>query len=170
MPPVPGRRVTAEAWITAPYLLALVTRVVSHYQINQEDGEDLLQETRIALWEAGQEVVGAAWVTRVASHKAVDLVRGRVRARAHIRTYAALPEGRRPEPEIRAAAPRSRRRASRPTPRVLRPPIRPGLERTRTGRAAGPLPGERPVARLHLPTSHLMVRQDLPGEETEPNH
>ena len=100
MSPVPEGRVTAETWITAPTLPALVARAVSHYRINQEDGEDLLQETRIALWEAGQEVVGAAWVAQVASHKAVDLVRRLVRARAHIRAYAALPEGRRPEPEV----------------------------------------------------------------------
>ena len=77
-----------------------MARVVSHYQISREDAEDLLQEIRIALWEAGQELVGAAWVARVASHKAVDLVRRRVRARAHLRTYMALQEGRRPEPEV----------------------------------------------------------------------
>jgi len=100
MPPVPQGRVSAETWMTAPMLPALVARSASLYHVNEEDVEDLLQETRIALWEAGQELVGAAWVARVANHKAVDLVRRRVRARAHLRAYAALSEGRGPEPEV----------------------------------------------------------------------
>ena len=97
---VPEGRATAETWITSPSLPAVVARVVSHYQISHQDAEDLLQEVRIALWEAGQALVGSAWVARIASHKAVDLLRGRVRARAHIRAYATLSQSRKPDPEV----------------------------------------------------------------------
>ena len=47
MVPVPKGRATAETWITAPALPAVVGRVVSHHQISQEDAEDVLQETNL---------------------------------------------------------------------------------------------------------------------------
>jgi uncharacterized protein YjbK len=47
MPLVPEGRATAETWITAPALPAVVGRVVSHHQISQEDAEDVLQETNL---------------------------------------------------------------------------------------------------------------------------
>lgn len=100
MPRFPSRPATAEAWMTSRALPGLVARVAGAYGIDEVDFEDLLQETRIALWERGAEDLGAAWVLQVARHKAVDLVRHRIRARARDRTYALLADGRNAESEF----------------------------------------------------------------------
>jgi RNA polymerase sigma factor (sigma-70 family) len=61
----------------------LVARLASQYGLTRDDLPDLVQETRIALWELGLDVrVTAAFVVRIASNKAIDLIRSRSRRRA----------------------------------------------------------------------------------------
>src|SRR5258708_39712074 len=71
-----GRKVwLAGAWLIAPELARVTTVVAAHYRLNAQDAEDVLQETRIALWQAGLELrVCSTWVVRTASHKAIDLI------------------------------------------------------------------------------------------------
>jgi len=72
-----GRKVwLAGAWLVAPELPRVTSVVAAHYRLNAQDAEDVLQETRIALWQAGLELrVCRTWVIRTASHKAIDLIR-----------------------------------------------------------------------------------------------
>ena len=80
---------SAEEWLESPYLHRAAVRVAHQYGLAANDVADLLQELRIALWEAGPEVrVGAAWVFRVASHKAVDLLRRTLQSRRRERAFA----------------------------------------------------------------------------------
>jgi RNA polymerase sigma factor (sigma-70 family) len=63
--------------------------VCARYGLPTADLPDLLQETRIALWEAGPTAtVSAAWVIRVATNKAVDHLRRTSRVRAIDRAFA----------------------------------------------------------------------------------
>jgi RNA polymerase sigma factor (sigma-70 family) len=67
-----------------------VARVSARYGLATADVPDLLQETRIALWEAGPAAaVGAAWIIKVATNKAVDLLRRTSRVRAIDYAFAA---------------------------------------------------------------------------------
>jgi RNA polymerase sigma factor (sigma-70 family) len=80
---------SAPTWIDSPALHGLVARVSARYKLPTADLPDLLQETRIALWEAGPTAaVSAAWVVRVATHKAVDLLRRTSRVKAIDRALA----------------------------------------------------------------------------------
>ena len=91
----------ARAWIDSPALPRLVKRVATQHWILDGDFQDLLQETRIALWRFGTESnVSTAWVSRVATNKAVDLVRRTKRARARERAYAGLARKAGREPDI----------------------------------------------------------------------
>jgi RNA polymerase sigma factor (sigma-70 family) len=81
-------------WLASPVLDRLVARVASQYSLTVDDLPDLVQETRIALWELGLDLpVSASLVLRIASNKAIDLVRRRVRRRTRDRVaaLAALP-------------------------------------------------------------------------------
>ena len=100
MPHVLKTPATAEAWISSPRLARLLVRVGAHYRIGPADLDDVAQETRIALWEAGPQAVGAAWILQVASNKAVDLIRRRMRAAAGDETFGVINNGREPEPEV----------------------------------------------------------------------
>lgn len=83
------REVAVPPWIDSPALVPLVTRVAGRYGIGAEDLPDLVQETRIALWEVGAEGPPSAALTlRVATNKAVDLVRSIVRRRGRDRVAA----------------------------------------------------------------------------------
>lgn len=87
----PEREVGAPLWIDSPALPGLVARVGARYGIAPGDLPDLLQETRIALWEVEAATpVSAALVVRIASNKAVDLVRGFARRRARDRAAAEI--------------------------------------------------------------------------------
>jgi RNA polymerase sigma factor (sigma-70 family) len=98
---LPERAASAEVWLGSPALPGLVARVAARYGIGSDDLQDLVQETRIALWRAGAGApVGAAWVARVAMHKAVDFVRQRARIRACLQTIACLTEPRWEEPDL----------------------------------------------------------------------
>jgi RNA polymerase sigma factor (sigma-70 family) len=97
-----GQKVlSAREWLEGPDLSRLVTRVAARYGIGPTDLQDLLQETRIALWEAGSTgTFGSAWVWRVASNKAVNLVRKATRARAGERELAFPNEHSKRDPEL----------------------------------------------------------------------
>lgn len=88
---VPGTRFVASAgnWLASPVLDRLVARLASQYGLTRDDLPDLVQETRIALWEVGLDVrVSAAFVVRIARNKAIDLIRSRSRRRARERMAA----------------------------------------------------------------------------------
>src|SRR5712692_6268184 len=77
-----GSGTTTGEWLESPYLGRVAARVAHEYGLGADDLADLSQELRIALWEQGLATkVSAAWVFRVASHKAVDLLRQLVRTR-----------------------------------------------------------------------------------------
>lgn len=77
------RESAVSSWIDSPALVGLVTRVAARYGIAAGDLPDLVQETRIALWEVGSEGPPSdALTVRVATNKAIDLVRSIVRRRA----------------------------------------------------------------------------------------
>ncbi len=75
-------------------------RASALYRISPADLEDLAQEVRIALWEVGDRDVSTAWVMRVASNKAVNLIRSRTRALARNQTFGCLAAKRLPEPGV----------------------------------------------------------------------
>ena len=83
------RTVSTGDWLETGYLTRLAGRVALQYGLGAEDSADLLQEVRIALWEQGLATrVSAAWVFRVASCKAVDLLRRQARERRRERSFA----------------------------------------------------------------------------------
>jgi len=77
-----GSGTTPGEWLESPYLGRVAARVAQEYGLRPDDLPDLLQELRIALWKQGlDQRVGEAWVVRVTRHKAVDLLRQRMRTR-----------------------------------------------------------------------------------------
>lgn len=84
-----GSERVVPTWIDSPGLVGLVARVAARYGIAVADVPDLLQETRIALWEVVADgPPSAALTVRVATNKAVDLVRNMVRRRTRDRAAA----------------------------------------------------------------------------------
>jgi len=64
----------------------VVEGVARRYRVSVEDYQDLIQETRIALWKRGADAsVARALVAQIASNKAVDLLRLAIRSRAKTR-------------------------------------------------------------------------------------
>lgn len=93
---------SAKDWLASPVLDRLVARVASQYGLAVDDLPDLVQETRIALWELGLDLpVSASLVLRVASNKAIDLIRRRVRRRARDRVAALVVLPREDDAELR---------------------------------------------------------------------
>jgi RNA polymerase sigma factor (sigma-70 family) len=69
-------------WLDSPRLGHVAARVAFQRGLGRDDLADLIQEIRIALWEAGPTVrVPEAWLHQVAHHKAIDIVRERGRRR-----------------------------------------------------------------------------------------
>jgi RNA polymerase sigma factor (sigma-70 family) len=67
---------TSREWLESSRLPSIARHVASAHAISTADVPDLLQELRIALWQAGLDrPINATWVFRTASHKAIDLVR-----------------------------------------------------------------------------------------------
>lgn len=84
---------TTAEWLESPYLAHVAGRVAHQHDLVRDDLEDLIQELRIALWEAGLDVrVSARWLFTVANHKAVDLFRKRVRRRRRDRVFTDIRE------------------------------------------------------------------------------
>lgn len=80
---------TTAEWLESPYLAHVAARVAHQLNLGRDDREDLLQELRIGLWEAGPDVrVGSRWLFQVATHKAVDLLRRQVRRRHRDEAFA----------------------------------------------------------------------------------
>jgi RNA polymerase sigma factor (sigma-70 family) len=70
-------RSTSE-WLESPLLARIVKRVAGQYGILPAEVDDLIQEVRIALWEAELPVkIKPKWIFVTASHKAVDILRRR---------------------------------------------------------------------------------------------
>lgn len=70
-------------WLESPVLLRIVRRVAYQYGILPMEVDDLSQEVRIALWGAERQLeIKPRWVFSTASHKAVDILRGRRKPRA----------------------------------------------------------------------------------------
>ncbi len=71
---------TVLRWLESPLLARIASRVARHYGLPSQDAPDLLQDLRLALWKAGPDaIVNATWVYHTANHKAVDLVKRRIR-------------------------------------------------------------------------------------------
>lgn len=71
----------AREWVESSYLCALVRSIAGRYGLPQYDSEDLLQEVRLALLRHGLDVgANATFVFQTVVHKAVDIVRQRIRA------------------------------------------------------------------------------------------
>lgn len=86
-----GTRASVADWLGSPILAAVVTRVARHYRLGCADIDDLIQETRIALWGMGLEVeINVSWINRTAIHKAVDLLRATARRQAREAVAAEL--------------------------------------------------------------------------------
>ena len=95
-----GSPTTAE-WLESPFLDQAAAQAARQYGLEDDSLPELVQEVRIALWEAGLNIhVGAAWVRCVARNKAVDLVRVRLRSRAHDQALAAVPARAGPNVEL----------------------------------------------------------------------
>lgn len=91
----------ASTWLEAEELDELVERIAARYHVAPADVPDLVQETRIALWELGPEVqVSSAWVIRTAANKTIDHVRSKTRARAREQAFAYLEQGASCDPEM----------------------------------------------------------------------
>jgi RNA polymerase sigma factor (sigma-70 family) len=79
----------------------MVTRIAGQYWLKEGDVSDLLQETLIALWKSGTATeVNVAWIVRVISNKAVDIVRQARRAGACGQALAQTTAGGMPEPDL----------------------------------------------------------------------
>ena len=78
-------------WLEAPLLEPVVSRIAAHIGIGAQEVPDLVQEVRIALWEKGLDVrIGLGFVIRVATNKAIDLIREQARCRVRDRGIAML--------------------------------------------------------------------------------
>ncbi len=76
---------STSEWLESPLLARIAKRVACQYGILPGEVDDLVQEVRIALWEAeGQLEIKPRWVFVTASHKAVDLLRRRRRVGAEL--------------------------------------------------------------------------------------
>jgi RNA polymerase sigma factor (sigma-70 family) len=86
---------STEDWLASPYLDRMVARIAGQHGVPAAELPDVIQETRIALWQAGLNSVSAALIVTIARNKAVDLVRSLARRRARRRAaglLAATPE------------------------------------------------------------------------------
>lgn len=80
---------SVENWLSSTLLEHIVARIAHECRLSPDDVPDLVQETRLALWEAdAHDPIGAAFVARVAKYKAVDLLRRLARSRRRDRTIA----------------------------------------------------------------------------------
>lgn len=88
-------------WLESLELGGLVGRIAIRYHVAPGDVQDLVQDTRIALWKLGAEVqVSSAWVIRTATNKVVDHVRSRLRSRLPEQAFAGLASGESHDPDL----------------------------------------------------------------------
>jgi RNA polymerase sigma factor (sigma-70 family) len=68
-------------WLESAHLNRISSHIASRLGLKAEDAADLLQELRLALWQAGPTTrVNATWVFRTAMHKGIDMWRQTRRA------------------------------------------------------------------------------------------
>ena len=80
-----------SGWLESPYLGRVAARVARQHGLREDDLPELLQDLRIAVWQAGARAPATtAWIFGVASHKAVDMVRLKTRAHRIGQDLAAL--------------------------------------------------------------------------------
>ncbi len=100
----PPGGLTSTEWLESSYLIHLVTRVATARGIPSDEMPDLLQEVRIALWQAWGSspdlLVGPAWIARTADHKAVDALRRISRRRTHDQLAGMLQERSQDKPDL----------------------------------------------------------------------
>ena len=88
-------------WLESPFLRRAGTRVANQYGLRPDELTELVQELRIALWQARPGIqVSAAWIYRVAQNKAVDILRGRARAHRNETALAATTRQPQHDPEL----------------------------------------------------------------------
>ena len=76
------KRLACSEWLDSPRLRHVAARVAYQRGLTPDDLADLIQEIRIAVWEAGPTArVPEAWLHQVAQHKAIDIIRERRRRR-----------------------------------------------------------------------------------------
>jgi RNA polymerase sigma factor (sigma-70 family) len=93
---------SAGKWIDSPALDRFVRRVAYEHGVGVDDVPDLVQETRIALWELGLNAqISSALIARVARNKAIDLLRCRLRRRARERAASLIASQREEDAEVR---------------------------------------------------------------------
>ncbi len=81
----------ASEWLESPYLARVASRVAHQHGLPEDELPGLLQDLRVAVWEAGVETrLSAAWIFGAATHKAIDRLRRRARARRHDQDLAAF--------------------------------------------------------------------------------
>lgn len=86
-----SQMVAASEWLESPYLGRVAARAARQHGLQEDDLPELLQDLRIAVWQAGDRApVTAAWIFGVASHKAVDMVRLKTRAHRNDQDLAAI--------------------------------------------------------------------------------
>jgi DNA-directed RNA polymerase specialized sigma24 family protein len=90
--PPPTRNLSVTEWLESPYLARVASRVAYQHGLPSQDTPDLLQDLRLALWKAGPDLlVNFAWVFHTANHKAVDLVKRRIRLARETADWASDP-------------------------------------------------------------------------------
>jgi DNA-directed RNA polymerase specialized sigma24 family protein len=92
----------AGEWLDSARLGRFVRLITAVYGLSALDREDVLQETRIALWQGGLETpIAKSWIRQTVTHKAVDLLRrnGRLQAGDRALAQLAAPTNRDPELE-----------------------------------------------------------------------
>jgi DNA-directed RNA polymerase specialized sigma24 family protein len=88
---VDSEMATTGEWLESPFLARVANRVALQHGLPEDELPELLQDLRVAVWELGVGIrVSAAWIFGVATHKAVDLLRRRARARRHEQDLAAF--------------------------------------------------------------------------------
>ncbi len=88
----PSEPLSVLEWLASPCLARVASRVAYQYGLPSQDTPDLLQDLRLALWKAGPNlVVNLAWVFHTANHKAVDLLKRRIRLAREISDWPENP-------------------------------------------------------------------------------
>lgn len=76
----PSGTLSVMEWLESPYLARVASRMAYQHGLPSQDTPDLLQDLRLALWKAGPDLlVNVTWVFHTANHKAVDLVKRRIK-------------------------------------------------------------------------------------------
>jgi RNA polymerase sigma factor (sigma-70 family) len=79
---------TAQDWLLSPDLDKVVGITAFRLHVPRLEIPDLVQETRIALWELPPTAyVSSTWIEHTSRNKAIDLLRSRTRARTREKEF-----------------------------------------------------------------------------------